>query len=480
MFDFGLIPEEDLVQFIKRGKLDDLMGDLLLSFWELGPEVQFEIVKRLRGTEEVPFEVVKEVFDCSESDALKLVKGEGTEVRFPVVVEGRGYLRRALVVKGTSEIITNLPEKREELEELGGGFAVFFDGKFTGKSYTLAVAVGLRCKEIPEDLAFTGIVDRKGNVYPPENIGEKERVCKENDLRLVHPLKLKNPNVEYIETWLKKEVLDVPFYFTTSEETGDREFEMFLSFVDTDLSALEVFYGIDRELTLLKGTKLSGDLWLKVCGEFYKRVSKLQYGTPRRHIHIAGRMPSALAFGFGILFGSQTPFTFYHFQDGEYIPVKVERVRELKEVVREPKSIRYELVEGGEELAVAVGVAHHTAKSSVLEFMKGKEVDFLFVDHERRGNLSPEEMVNTAKETAGLIQLLREKKDFKRFHFFFSCPVPVAFMIGVAFGHYSPASIYNYEKERGSYEEVLRTEDLRDIREGEGLPQGRGERQSPL
>ncbi|MEN3039368.1 MAG: SAVED domain-containing protein, partial [Candidatus Kryptonium sp.] len=83
-----------------------------------------------------------------------------------------------------------------------------------------------------------------------------------------------------------------------------------------------------------------------------------------------------------------------------------------------------------------------------------------------KGNLPVDDFLKVAQETASYLQDLRQRYSFERYHFFFSCPVPVAFMIGLAFGHYVDGSIYNYQRDGSSYEEVLDLRYLRKLREG--------------
>jgi hypothetical protein len=465
MFDFTSIPPEDLRGFVELGKVDDLMNDLLGVFWDLPPEVQYALVKRIRENPlNVDIPLLAEVLGISEGGAARVVKGEGVEVKFPVLEEGGGRVGRVLVVKGTGEMATNLPEKRGELEILGRDFSAFFDCKFTGSSYMLAVAVGLRCDEVPKDLAFTGRVDRGGNVFPTEGERRKEEVCGREGLRLVSFSRLKEPTVDYIRDWITRNTLDVPYYFTTSGGTSASEWRKFLRYVSADPEALELFFGVRKDLLLHVSGRLEGDLWLKVTEDFYRRVSRLQNLERRVHLHIAGRMPASLSFSFGVIFGSQTPFTFYQLQDQEYTPLEVRSVRRLKEVVREPGVVEYEVKGEGEEMVVVLDTAHHTAHRAVEDFM-GEGYTYLLITHPRKGNLSPEEMFEVSRETASLLQNLRGRRNFSRYHFFFSCPVAVAFMVGVAFGHYAPADIYNFNSEKGVYERVLRAEDLRRIRE---------------
>ena len=469
MFSFLSIPSDVQREFIERGQVDDLINDLFKNFWGLPAESQYALIKRARQIKDsVSIDVLKETFKCSEDTAFSILTNEATEVHFPVVGENEKVVAKALVIKGTSSIITNLPFKEKELRTFGDNFSVFFDKVFEGKSYMLAVGVGLHCEYIPKDLAFTGIVDSKGHIHPVDKVTEKREVCRKEGYRLVSPYDLKEKTLQYIEDWLSRESLDIPYYFTTSRENAQTEFKTFLKYVETDPKALELFYGIDADLTLQSTGRLEGEKWLEAVKEFQEKISKLQYGEKKRYFHLAGRMPSSLAFAFGILFGSQTPFTFYHFQNQEYIPIEIKNVRYLKERIDPNKvpGFHYKYIPGGDELVILVGGAFHAAGAAVREFLKGERYAYLLTEHERSGNLSPQDMVEFARGVSSAIQKIKEAREFKRYHFFFSCPLPVAFMVGVSFGHYASGSVYNYEQEKGMYSEVLRIEVLRRIKEG--------------
>ena len=470
MLDFTRIPPQELREFIENGKVDDLLEDILENFWSLSAEVQYALIKRMRLlNEDISIATLSRVFGCKEKEAFEILTNECREVFFPVVNDkGDGRLVRALIIKDTSSLITNSPSRLDELRILGENFSLFFDSLFEGSSYMLAVGVGLRCDEIPEGLAFTGRIDSTGNVYPVGSIKEKRRICEREGFRLVSPYELREKNLNYLVDWLSKDTLDIPFYFTTFQESAESEFKKFLRYTKTDPEALRVFYGIDVRTFLQASGRLEGVRWFESAKEFYRRISTLQSGDKKRHIHLAGRMPSSLAFAFGILFGSQTPFTFYHFQNQEYIPVVVQNVRYLKERtdVGRIEGFIYKYIPKGDELVVLVGGAFHTAGAAVREFMGEGDYSFLLTGHERSGNLSPERMMEFSRAVSSLIQEKKDDREFKRYHFFFSCPVSVAFMLGVSFGHYAPASIYNYEQGEERYIQVLRTEELRRIREG--------------
>jgi hypothetical protein len=239
--------------------------------------------------------------------------------------------------------------------------------------------------------------------------------------------------------------------------------------VEKKIEMLEILSGVPKEKLVIITGQIPPEetAWFNIIRGLFnttKEIEKALGGKETLHIAING--PASLAFSFGVIFGSQKPFVIYHYQDSKYHPIEVYKVRELKERVSEYKNIEYVLEGDGNELAIILTPAHHEAVASVKEFMKGKDITFLIVRHSKSGNIPIEEMKEIAKETASLIQNLRITKDYTKFHFFFVCPVPVAFMLGVAFGYYSSGCVYQNAGTQG-YVKVVEFDKIRKIREEE-------------
>ncbi len=230
-----------------------------------------------------------------------------------------------------------------------------------------------------------------------------------------------------------------------------------------------MFYDISiDELCLVTGQLKEVESWEKACKEFYKKVWNLKNKLSGKKIfHFGIRGAASLGMALGILWGSQEPFVIYHYQAGKYHPVKVLNPREIKEKVLEYKNISWSFEEGGEDLVIVLKFAHHELFADVKEFAKTRieNPSFLLVEHRASGNIPPEEFKIIVKETASLIQNIRKERSFRRFHFFFSCPVAIAFMLGVAFGHYAEGVLYNYQKEEQIYIPAVELKILRKIRE---------------
>jgi hypothetical protein len=110
--------------------------------------------------------------------------------------------------------------------------------------------------------------------------------------------------------------------------------------------------------------------------------------------------------------------------------------------------------------------AHHEMESDVKNYISQKveNPSYLLLRAKSSGNIVVEDMKEVATETASVIQNIRREHSFEDFHFFLSAPVPIAFMVGLSFGHYGEGYIYNYAG--GTYEPVVPFSFLKALREG--------------
>jgi len=201
--------------------------------------------------------------------------------------------------------------------------------------------------------------------------------------------------------------------------------------------------------------------WIETVKQFYSAVKEID-----NHIHIAMNSPASLAFACGAVFGSLKTFTFYHYQNGAYHPIPITNVRALKQRLRKYDYVEYSYENGGKDLVVMLNYSHHEIKTAVKSYISDKLESPSFLEltlKDSTGNIPIELMPTIANETSSLLQDVKKYQSFDRFHFFYSCPVPIAFMVGVAFGLYDDFIIYNFS---GSYEPVLTSKDLTKIKNG--------------
>ncbi len=476
MWNFSKIEDKHFKEFLWSGKLDENLNDILLQFYELSPSKQFEFVYYVKKKEKyLNVEYIQKTFNLDYDDAKRFLINPYGVINIPTVDETGGRLIRSILIKDLKKVITNMEHLKDSMqtikEFLGRGFCAIFEEKFVGESFMLPVALGLYVENLPKNLVFTGKVDKNGNIYDVNAIDKKTKLAEENNLKLVPPVYLNN--LKEVKNWLDAQNYDVPFYITKTLDNYKGEFKSFLNSVQIEkvediLRMLKIFNDIKEEdLVLITGRiKPEKEEWKKYAKEFFKRIKRIEEILEGRELmHFAINGSAAFSLACGMLFGSQKPFYFYHYQNGRYHTLKVENVRYLKERIRNYSCIDYIYEKNSDKLAIILAMASHEAEADAKAFTQETGMSYLIVRHKKAGNIPVEEMIEVARETASLIQDIRRERSFKEFHFFLSCPVPIAFMLGVAFGYYSPGYIYNYEKPK--YVNILSIESIREIREGE-------------
>jgi hypothetical protein len=479
MYSFHDFEVSHFVKLLKSGLINDHMGEILEQFQSFETEAQYEILKYLREMKiPVSLDAFSKALKISQEDARRILLESGRIVPLVLVKEGKGFLSEMLVIKGTSKNITNLPDVKRDLKTVSHfaqtNFAVFFKDKFVGKSFMLPLAVALVVDNLPPDLVFTGRIDKEGNVYDVGEIEKKREACKSYGKRLIEPLFV--PNVKFIKDWLDRTVFDIPFYVTSNIQNPQSEFETFTVSIGIDLSellkGLSTFYSIGLEDLYITTGSLSGeDDWVHSVEKFYHHLSTIRSKlSGREHIHFAMRGPASLGMALGMVYGSQNPLTLYHFQNNQFIKIPVENIRSLKERNVNSEFVKYTFEKGElDEIAVILSFAHHEAVADATNYITKilpERPSILVVEHERKGNLEPQEFIDVARSISSIIQDLRKEHSFKCFHFFLSCPVLLAFLVGMAFGYYSNGYIYNYQKgQEEIYIRAISLEKVRKIRE---------------
>lgn len=493
MFRFEAFAEEHLLAFLQGGLLDTYFPELLKRFFLFSPKVQYEIIiylrERLRET--ISPKVLAKFLSLSKGDSEKILFTPGRP--FEIILTGRDLSKpsiqakaaRGLVIPGTSRLFTNLSHLSRKLkivkDYVGQSFAVIFDTYFQGDSFMLPLAVALRLEEVPRDLRFSGKINQRGDILEVGHLQAKISFCKEHNLRLIAPPRVKN--ISQIEAFLKRRDWAIPLYITSA---GKEEYKSFLEAITPEVSEdlreylqnLELFYGLTEEDFFISTGQLKEPTrWVSTCQAFHQRlyhINNTLSGT--KLYHLAMRGPVALSFALGVLFSHFNPFIFYHYQAIEgkthYYPLKVLTPRILKERIQHLKIIKHTLEKKGDNLVAILNFSHHEPTSDVRRFVEnhlsrelGEIPSMLIVETEWKGNLPLDKFIPVAQETASLLQNLRAEFSFRSYHFFFSCPVALAFMVGLAFGHYVDGKIYNYQREGSTYEAVLDFRTLRNIRE---------------
>ncbi|MDW8095023.1 MAG: SAVED domain-containing protein [Caldimicrobium sp.] len=488
MFRFEGMEEEHFLTFLKEGYLDEYMEEIVKRFNLFTPKIQFALINHLRAHKElVSLKNLAQVMGITQSDAELVLYGEAKYVKILLALkelpqgDTKVSLSKAIAIPNTSKIITNLPHLKKKLSIISSWlnfpFAVFFEDYFTGDSFMLPLAISLAVEKIPENLLFTGKINKKGDILEVEYLKDKLGFARENGFRLVHPRNAKH--LQILREFLEKRHWEVPLYITSESE---KECEFFFKSFTEKLNLLqneffpplELLFGLSKSSFCLVTDQLKTfEDWQRTCIEFYQKVQKVKNTLLGEKVfHFGIRGASALAFSLGVLFGHLNPFVLYHYQviegKADYHPLQVMNPREIKEICKEYSLLKVQTEGEGEDLIVLLNFSHHELLGDVKRFVgnTGLAPTYLVLQTEHKGNIPLEAFLPLAKESASYMQQLRADRSFRSYHFFFSCPVPLAFMIGLAFGHYVDGWIYNYQKEGSTYEAVLEFRFLRNLREG--------------
>ena len=483
MFRYERFRETHFLEFLNQGLLDEDINEVISLFESYSPKLQFKIIEYLKSKRlpQVSLRVLGKALKVSQKDARHILTEKGRVFRLVITSlengEVSGKIIKALVIPETSKLVTNNPYIKRNLftvkKFIGKPFAVFFEEAFTGKSFLLPLAVALYVRNIPENLLFTGKIDSKGNILEVDYIEEKLKIAKKEGFKLITPSQV--GHIDTIKAFLDKEFWNLPFYITSE---SFEEMNIFLSeipeeVVSKELSifeGIELFYDIPkRDFCIITGQLQSQKDWERVCEEFYININKIKLKLPgKKRFHFGVRGPATLAFALGVVWGSQEPFVIYHYQAGGYHAIEVDNPRYLKERTADLNSIKWQFDKKGKDLAILIRLSHHELFADAKAYAERvlKDPSFLFVEHRESGNVPVEKFKKVVQEVASLIQDLRKEHTFESFHFFFSCPVAIAFMLGVAFGHYAGGCLYNYQKDEQIYMPAIDFSVLRSIREG--------------
>lgn len=392
-----------------------------------------------------------------------------TTFSFPVVLSGKAKLARGLVVK-SSKLFTNAPHAEKHVrklaESLNENFSVIFDSNIVDNSFMLPLYIALKFGQIEQPYVFTGGLDESLNIEPCAFLKEKERACSQvNKILLGHE---QFSNAEEVIEFLSQKNYEVPFLACFSDKRDEdylkHSYEKLSGKVEGAVKR-HVFEKISKASLIHARTALKKEHFHVQIRKLYTELNKIISfkGVP----HISLIAPASLAMGLGMMLGPHNPVVLYHYQSNDY-----HRVIDLRKDARIIKRLKrssdftkivFEEIGEGKDCAFVVQFASHTPMADAEKFVRAKDLDskIVRVFHREVGALTASDWTEEIIELMSLIQLVKSKAHFERFHFFMSVPVPIAFAFGMAFGHFAKASIYQFTNEGElPYFEAVRSESL--------------------
>ena len=444
----------------------------------------------------IDFSQLQKILNIPAKALKNIFVAEPIKVKFPTASEEKERLVTAYIfpLKEKTDILS-FSKDREINEALkiiqravNKNFFVIFDDEFTGKSFMLSVAAGLLLPEdILERYAFTGVLDESGEVYPVEHLDNKERAAKAEGLVLISPESI--DNLQELVYWLGNKSLDIPFVFVVGKPK-DEAFKS-LKKLEQKIKEKVTFYSIEKlkeffsleeddliaytekYLPVLKNEELERENeWSKQIKKYEEKLKNIysKVEGKNRIIHFGFSIPASLAMASGIKLGAKRPVVLYHYQADEYHQVidlsDETKIRAIKEIEKNPENFKYISVyplkeNSSEEVALSIWIASHNPHGDVLKFSEDKNWSVFAIENKAYpGNLPLNEEVwkGIAKEVYSAINILKNKS--ASFHIFLSSPVPEAFAIGMALGHFAKGVIYNFNSQNHSYYPVAKIENL--------------------
>lgn len=256
------------------------------------------------------------------------------------------------------------------------------------------------------------------------------------------------------------------------------------SFIDDCLRQMDKWHfdevtfsglGVDRDDWCISHP---GDLpadteqWKRVVQEFQHKLDLIKAklkGPEFFHIFLKCRI--ALAFGLGAAVGTWSNIILHQEIPGEFKPVIYldnktglpyhHAIHTIKNKVEPPyKFIQPTIPEGlTTPTLVALHLASHDPSPYVKKEAKKQNLSCVIIDNTYNNTLTEEDWFQPAQEVASVLRQLRAQTDELRIYA--SCPIALAFAIGMALGDQFPASIFHFFAEDNTYHFVLKLNKLK-------------------
>lgn len=478
--------------------------------------IKFLVYNQIRKNEHL-FDIkeLSKILKLPEMAIKKIFKTEPIEVKFPIALNKKSKLASAYIIPLNKPIEKNSFPANKDIEDglktiktlirnkdlPVKDFFVIFDEDFTGKSFMLSVFAGLTLPEYAlKNFIFTGVLNEEGEIFPVDYIKEKETLAKKKNLKLLTPYHL--DNVDELIYYLGTQQIDIPFVFLIKRPEGEEK--LALQKIELKIKEKSPLFSIEKlnnifdikeEDLFINNDEFLPEItfddiekenqWIKQIQLFQEKLQNIysKFSYKNRILHIGLAVPSSLAMGLGIKLGTKKPVVIYHYQSDEYIPVidlsdkkKLRKIKYIrKDIYKNLKNIEvFKPTSLTKDTAVAIWLASHNLYNDVQNYLKQKKLNFSLLKIESKafqGDIPlPEDFEDIDKdywiryisEIYSVLNILKNKENIERFHFFISTPVALAFGLGMAIGHFWDGIIYNFSfKGQEKYYPVFKINDTR-------------------
>lgn len=465
IYESGLIDPSEFVETFKS---------LPNDYFPIKARLIFGFVKMFVEKNLGDKKLLKDILD--DQDLAEIIASKKPcRFDFPVVVpeNGSGKIVEGFVFE-SDKSYTNVAKAMEGIKILesilGRKLIVIFSDDFSGNSFMfalyLAIRTGGKIKERYPKLIFTGAFTKALTPEPTDHVDVKYEISKKHGRILVTAEEI--DDLDNLVTFFMKDKKDVPFYFSikSDQNSAFKEFQNFYndvsSFFDSKVKIEILEKVFERQTWLFWEKELTSQDFPTVSNEIIDFLTAEKFG---KNIvpHIAIKGPSALAFIVGLKLKPYRELVFYHYNSGKYSPVLDlrENPRMVVERIRYEsfEKIQVEIYDEGSnsnqdtEVAVLVDMAGQNAIDEVRTFLRENDMDMkiLHVTHKDSGNIQVGDWSKEIREIKTLLDRVGKKVIY---HIFLSCPVPLAFGLGLSMKEDThKVRVYSYS--RGEYHLVF-------------------------
>jgi len=251
-----------------------------------------------------------------------------------------------------------------------------------------------------------------------------------------------------------------------------------------DEKRFEADFNLDRDHWLVRReSDLPSDAkdWENLVHRFEDKVIKLSAKLKGRKVfHIFINCPGALAVGLGAVLGTKYEVALHHFQRSD-ISSPYTLVIDLAtagmsskngaHIIKTKVTQPYQFVQVkwpdklGETTLVSLHFAFHDPTSDATRQAVERSLPVVFINNALGTTLpSDSDWLLAAREIATVLVDIASRYEVRRVELLLSCPIPLAFAVGIAIGTQAPISIQSWFPAEQRYYEVLSLEKLRQPR----------------
>ncbi len=415
-----------------------------------------------------------------ETQAESLLNNEIVEAFFPIAGDKTQKITKLFIIELKNKTFSFKESLKNELklvEKLTGKhFFVGFYDDFYGSSFMLALISALiaKKKEKLNDYAFTGALNTEGKVIEADLLEEKMKALGKK--RLIHSGIVKD--LKELEVFLNSDMINIPFSLALKQSKKDATpkqaalTNLYQIKQNTEFELAKRLYDLkDDDFTFYTDDNfLPKDSWESLLKSAYNKILNLKEKVKDKTciLHFCFLAPATFCFGFGAMFGCKEPFVVYHYTSLGYRPVldySKRSTRILKSFTNSFDHMECKTKlenKNTETMALSVYTASHNPIGDIDRFLKENFNNYSIESCEAKdkGNLQEKDWTVYVNEIYSYYNKLKEITVNKKL-LFFSCPVPLAFGLGVAIETFDNIDVYNYDPEKATYFKVLNLARLR-------------------